>query len=149
MSRKYVLIKSLNLIIILALLCGYQAISVDRAGKEEAAIAKAKKAQAERKAQQQKEMGISSPYKDGEYEGSAEGYGGQVVMKVVIEGGVIKEVRPVSHSGEDQAYWEMAEGITSSIVDAQSTDVDTVSGATYTSTGIINAATKGLQQALK
>ena len=130
---------------ILVMLFAYQTIALDRAGKEEAAIAKAKKAQAE----QRKEMGASSPYNDGEYEGSAEGYGGQVVMKVVIEDGIITNVEALSHSGEDPSYWDMAKGIASDIVDAQSTEVDTVSGATYTSNGIINATTKGLQKALK
>ena len=49
--------------------------------------------------------------------------------------------------GEDSAYLSQAEGVISSIISAQSTDVDTVSGATFSSTGIINAVVDALGKA--
>ena len=52
-----------------------------------------------------------------------------------------------SASGEDSAYLSQAEGVINSIISAQSTDVDTVSGATFSSTGIINAVNDALGKA--
>lgn len=87
-------------------------------------------------------------YKDGEYTGSAEGYGGTVTMKVTVKNGSITDISPLSHSGEDAAYWDMAVSVIPAMVEAQTSDVDTVSGATFSSTGIINAVTEALSQAL-
>ena len=52
-----------------------------------------------------------------------------------------------SAPGEDSAYLSQGEGVISSIISAQSTDVDTVSGATFSSTGIINAVVDALGKA--
>ena len=52
-------------------------------------------------------------------------------------------------SKEDGSYLASAKGVIKSILDKQSTDVDTVSGATFTSTGIINAVISALEKAAK
>ena len=52
-----------------------------------------------------------------------------------------------SAPGEDSAYLSQGEGVISSILSAQSTDVDTISGATFSSTGILNAVTDALGKA--
>ena len=144
MSRKYFLIKLLNLILIFAMLFAYQQIAEGRAAKEAAALSKAKK-----EAAQMKKEHNNSAYKDGVYEGSAEGYGGNVTMRITIKGGTIKTAAAVSADGEDPSYWNMAKKIIPEIVETQSTDIDAVSGATYSSNGIINAAAKALQQAVR
>lgn len=43
----------------------------------------------------------------------------------------------------------MAEDIIPTIIDAQSADVDTISGATFSSTGIKNAVAQALKEAAK
>ena len=43
----------------------------------------------------------------------------------------------------------MAEDIIPKIVEAQSVDVDTISGATFSSTGIKNAAKEALEKAVE
>ena len=45
------------------------------------------------------------------------------------------------------AYLSQAESVIDSILSAQSTDVDTVSGATFSSTGILNAVDDALGKA--
>ena len=52
-----------------------------------------------------------------------------------------------SAPGEDSAYLAQGEGVIRAIICAQSTDVDTVSGATFSSTGIINAVVDALGKA--
>ena len=49
--------------------------------------------------------------------------------------------------GEDSAYLSQAESVIDSVLSAQSTDVDTVSGATFSSTGILNAVDAALGKA--
>lgn len=86
-------------------------------------------------------------YKDGTYQGSAQGFGGTVTVKVTVEDGYISDIQVVSADGEDAAYYNMAIDVLDSIIADQSSDVDVVSGATYTSNGIIGAAKKALGKA--
>ena len=88
-------------------------------------------------------------YKDGTYTGSAEGFGGNVDVKVTIEAGKISSVDITAAEKEDGAYLAMAEDIIPSIISAQSADVDTVSGATFSSTAIRNATKQALEKAVK
>lgn len=90
-----------------------------------------------------------SPYKDGTYTGDAQGYGGIVKMEVVISGGMITEINVLSAENEDEAYYNMAVKIIEDMISEQNPNVDTVSGATYTSTGIKNAVIAALKQAVK
>ena len=87
-------------------------------------------------------------YKDGTYTGCAEGFGGNVDVEVTIEAGKISSVDITSAEKEDGAYLAMAEDIIPSIVSAQSADVDTVSGATFSSTAIKNATKQALEKAV-
>lgn len=146
MRKKYMTVRILNLILVLAMLLFYQIITSQRADKEAAAISKAKKEAARSGGAAPSQ---SSPYKDGTYEGSAEGYGGTVVMKVSIKDGKIADVQNVSASGEDASYWSMAKELIPQIKEAQDPNVDAVSGATYTSNGIKNAVKLALQKAVK
>ena len=86
-------------------------------------------------------------YKDGTYTGSGQGFGGTIEVQVTLENDSITDVQVTSASGEDSAYLSQAEGVINSIISAQSTDVDTVSGATFSSTGIINAVNDALGKA--
>ena len=86
-------------------------------------------------------------YKDGTYTGEAEGYGGTIQVEVTLAGDEITSINVVSAPGEDSAYLSQAESVIDSIISAQSTDVDTVSGATFSSTGILNAVDDALGKA--
>ena len=86
-------------------------------------------------------------YKDGTYIGEAEGYGGTIQVEVTLTGDEITSINVVSAPGEDSAYLSQAESVIDSILSAQSTDVDTVSGATFSSTGILNAVDAALGKA--
>ena len=85
-------------------------------------------------------------YKDGVYYGSATGFAGPIKVKVVITDGKIASVEIVETS-DGSSYIGKASSITGKIVASQSTNVDTVSGATYSSVGIINAVRNALAQA--
>ena len=86
-------------------------------------------------------------YKDGTYTGEAQGFGGTIQVQVTLAGDEITDIQVTSAPGEDSAYLSQGEGVISSILSAQSTDVDTVSGATFSSTGIINAVVDALGKA--
>ncbi len=88
-------------------------------------------------------------YNDGVYTGEAQGFGGTISVAVTIEESKISDIEITSASGEDSAYLSTAVSIIDDILSAQTSDVDTVSGATFSSTGIKNAVTKALKQAVK
>ena len=81
-------------------------------------------------------------YKDGTYTGEAQGFGGTIQVQVTLASDEITDIQVTSAPGEDSAYLSQGEGVISSILSAQSTDVDTISGATFSSTGIINAVNR-------
>lgn len=86
-------------------------------------------------------------YKNGTYNGVGQGFGGTITVAVTLEDDTIIDIQVVSAPGEDSAYLSQGEGVISTILSAQSTDVDTVSGATFSSTGIINAVNDALGKA--
>lgn len=92
------------------------------------------------------EVADAAAYKDGTYYGSATGFAGPIKVKVVISGGKIASVEIVSTS-DGSSYIGKASAIIGKIVSSQSTNVDIVSGATYSSVGIINAVRNALAQA--
>ncbi|CDE53637.1 uncharacterized protein conserved in bacteria [Roseburia sp. CAG:303] len=86
-------------------------------------------------------------YKDGTYYGSGTGFGGKLMVEVVIQDGKIVSVTLVENEGDDHPYIDNASALLQSIVAAQSTNVDAVSGATYSSAGLIEAVRNALAQA--
>ena len=88
-------------------------------------------------------------YVDGTYDGEADGFGGTIAVEVTVEGGQITDLAITSADGEDSAYLSNAEAIIPKIIEAQSADVDTISGATFSSTGIRNAAQEAIEKAEK
>ena len=87
-------------------------------------------------------------YEDGSYEGSGVGFGGEIRVEVLIEDGEITEINILEANAEDDAYLTTAESILDDILKAQSADVDTISGATFSSTGIRDAVSDALEQAV-
>ena len=88
-------------------------------------------------------------YVDGTYDGEADGFGGTIAVEVTVEGGQITDLAITSADGEDSVYLSNAEAIIPKIIEAQSADVDTISGATFSSTGIRNAAQEAIEKAEK
>lgn len=76
---------------------------------------------------------------DGDYVGSADGFNGELRVKVTISGGTITAVEVTDHNDTPFIAEGAIETVTQAIVDSQTVNVDVVSGATYTSNGIINA----------
>lgn len=86
------------------------------------------------------------PYNDGIYYGTAEGYRGDITVAVVIQDHTIKAIL-VMEQEDDEAFFDRAMDVVKNVVKKQSTDVDTVSGATYSSKGLLDAVKKALKEA--
>lgn len=86
-------------------------------------------------------------YKDGTYQGSGTGFGGTITVQVTVSGGKITAADILSASGETGSYFASAQGVVSKVLSSQSPNVDAVSGATYSSNGIIQAVQNALSQA--
>ncbi len=88
----------------------------------------------------------TSHLKDGVYTGSGQGYRSTITVRVTVSGGRIASVEVVSE-GDDEPYFSNARGVISSVVSSQSMGVDAVSGATYSSRGILVAIANALSSA--
>ena len=78
------------------------------------------------------------------FEGTAEGYGGPINVEVRMKDGEIVAVIVLDHSETDGIADPAINNIPEAMVEANSADVDTVSGATFTSEGIIAAVNNAL-----
>ena len=81
---------------------------------------------------------------NGVYEGSANGMGGAVKVAVTVEDGKISDVEVLEHKETAGISDPAIEQIPQAIVDAQSTDVEAVTGATVTSEAIKEAVAAAL-----
>lgn len=82
---------------------------------------------------------------DGTYTGTGTGFKSDVTVEVTVSGGQITEIVVLEHD-DTPAFWDNAEGETiDRILDAQSIEVDAVSGATASSLGIIEAVFNALK----
>ena len=142
-------IKTCNLILVVALLFGYQAVVQSRAQKETIAELEYELQQKTVSGQPEEADGADSLYADGTYTGEAQGYGGTVAVELTVENGKITDLTITSAEKEDTAYLDAASAVIDSILEQQSTDVDTVSGATFSSNGILHTAEDALRKAEK
>ena len=133
----------MSVVVIVGLILGYNSVLEARAKDEEIAKLNAKIESLE------DEDSKNGAYKDGTYTGEADGFGGTVKVEVIVKKQKIEEVNIVSADGEDGSYLTMAKDIIPKILDAQSAEVDTISGATFSSTGIKNATKQALEKAVK
>lgn len=84
--------------------------------------------------------------KDNEYIGEGTGMGGKLVVKVTMDGDKIANVEIVEHSESENISDPAIEQLPKAIVEANGTEVDTISGATVTSKAIIEAVNNALAQ---
>ena len=83
-------------------------------------------------------------FQNGIYTGTGEGYRGKVTVTVKVADGKITELI-LDDYADDKSYMERAKNrIFQEMISRQNTDVDTVSGATYSSNGLIEAVNKAL-----
>lgn len=84
-------------------------------------------------------------FQNGIYTGTGEGYRGKVTVTVKVADGKITEL-VLDDYADDKSYMERAKNrIFQEMISRQNTDVDTVSGATYSSNGLIEAVNKALE----
>ena len=91
---------------------------------------------------------VDSKYDDGTYTGTASGYRGQISVSVTVSGGSITDITVTSAKDDQQFLSQAKDGVIPAIISQQSTDVNTVSGATFSSRGIINAVKNALENQL-
>lgn len=91
----------------------------------------------------------SGTYKDGECFGKASAYNGNVEVKVTISGGKITAIDIVKTKDDEEYFFDAQKKVIPEILEKQSTDVDTVAGATTSSEGICHAVEKALEEAKK
>lgn len=90
---------------------------------------------------------VNKIYKDGVYTGSARGYKPNLNVKVTIKNDKITNVQILSNNESDGFKEEPMAIIPQEIIASQSTSVDAISGATFTSRGIMNAVANALSSA--
>ena len=83
----------------------------------------------------------------GTFEGVGKGLNGDVKIELTYEDGEIKDVKVVEHKESEGIADPALEQIPAKIVGEQNINVDTVSGATVTSTAIIDAVKQALEAA--
>lgn len=140
-------IKTCNLLVLAALIFGYNAVLHSRSQEETITKLQNELTQQETEDSAASDAEAASPYADGTYNGEAQGYGGTVSVAVTIQDGTITDVAIVSAKQEDAAYFDAAKGVIDEILEAQTTEVDTVSGATFSSNGILHAVADALGKA--
>jgi len=88
--------------------------------------------------------GIAAGLPDGIYTGSGSGFRGETTVSVDVSGGIITNIT-VDSTNDNQEYMNRASSsVISEILSSQSADVDTVSGATYSSNAVITAVKNAL-----
>ena len=139
---KNFIIRASSLAVIVLMLFGYNEVLNVRAKDEQIA-----KPQASLDEDTANTGQSQNSYTDGTYEGEGAGFGGSIDVKVTIEDGQLKNIEIISAENEDGTYLETAKGVISKILDAQTPEVDVMSGATFSSTGIKDAVADALQKA--
>lgn len=91
---------------------------------------------------------VAEEMTDGVYVGEGQGFGGAMEVTVTIEGGKITAVEPGAHQETAGISDGAFEQLPQAIIDAQSTEVDGVTGCTFSSNGIKAAVQDALNQAM-
>lgn len=151
MKYKNFILRAVSLVVVVGALFQYNSVAYGRqqiVDENKQKVAEAEAYNESIMALENEDDGSASTYMDGVYEGTGIGFGGDITLSVTIAEGKISQVEIVSADAEDPAYFDMAKVLTDSIVEAQNSEVDTVSGATYSSNGIRDAAADALSKAV-
>lgn len=93
-----------------------------------------------------KDTGDTS-YKSGVYTTEANGYGGVIKVETTLTNDKIEAIKILENSETEGIGSVAIEKLPSEIVNSQSLGVDAISGATVTSTAIIEAVSKAVEEA--
>ncbi len=85
-------------------------------------------------------------YNDGDYTGTAFGNSGDITVQISVKDDIITSV-VILEQEEDEPYFTDALEVIPAILEANSTNVDTISGATFSSGGILDAVAAALKTA--
>ncbi len=83
-------------------------------------------------------------YIDGTYTGTGQGFRGETKTSVTVENGTITDITVLSYEDDKSYFSRAAEKVTAEIINSQSTEVDAVSGATFSSNGIMESVANAL-----
>lgn len=129
--------KTVNVAVVGALIAGFSLWAAD---------ANTADARVQKQIQEAERAANRGPYAtDGVFTGTAQGYGGPVTTQVTVKDGYIDDVQVVDAPNEDGPYLEQAVKLIDDMLVKQTPNVDTVSGATFSSAGIINGAVQALE----
>ncbi len=90
---------------------------------------------------------VETTYQDGTYTGSASGYNDNIEIELTISEGNIDSIEVLEHAETEDIAEPAFVDLTEAVIEAQSTDVDTISGATGSSEGFLTAVDEALNEA--
>lgn len=83
-------------------------------------------------------------YADGTYTGTGQGFRGETKTSVTVENGNITDITVLSYEDDKPYFNKAVEKVTAEILNSQSAEVDAVSGATFSSNGIMESVANAL-----
>ncbi|MEW9093777.1 MAG: FMN-binding protein [Clostridiaceae bacterium] len=90
--------------------------------------------------------GSKAAFKDGDYKATTKGHNGDLTVNVQVADGKIKEIKVTDHKETEGIFDGVEENLIPEIIKKQSTEVDTISGATVSSKAVIEAVNKALEE---
>ncbi len=92
-----------------------------------------------------KESKVEGSYKNGTYRGSAEGNEGMVEVQVTVVNNRLDQITVLAHEDTENLAQNAFKLLSKKMIEQQNTDVDVISGATYSSKGFIHAVKNALK----
>ncbi|MDU5952367.1 MAG: FMN-binding protein [Clostridiales bacterium] len=86
------------------------------------------------------------PYRNGTFTGSAPGYNGDMTVQVTIKNGWIAQTK-ITETKDDADYIAKIQPLMAAVMEKQTTKTDTVSGATFSSCGFLDAVDQAIEKA--
>ncbi len=141
--------KWLSLALALALCMSVTACSSSSDTAEEETEAVEEEAEEEAEDEEAEEAGEEAgAYVPGTYTGEADGFGGTVSVTITVDETSITDVTAVGDDETEDVGGAALDELAAQILDAQSADIDGVSGASFTSEGIRAAAQDAIDAAI-
>ena len=103
-----------------------------------------KKKDEDKKEEQKSTAKGSFDVSDGTYYGTGTGFAGKIKVAVTVKDKQITAIEIVENEADDDTFFSRAKGVIDKIISGQTLEVDVVSGATYSSNGIISAVKNAL-----
>ena len=143
------LLRAVNLLLILGILWQYQSTALVRAQavaqrQQEIRDAEAWNASVLQAAQDEP---TGTGLQDGTYDGTGLGFGDDITVQITVQDGRMTDITVLYADGEDRPYYDQAMTMLDPMLDAQSGDVDLVTGATLTCEGLRDAVQDALGKA--